>query len=284
MPRFAANLSMLYPELPFLQRFEAAAKDGFSAVEYLFPYAYPLHELQARLRGNGLIQVLLNTPPGGFDPKQSDHAWAAGARGTACVPGLQAQFRAGLAAALTHAQALACPRVHVMVGIRPDTVTAEQAEHTLRDNLLWACPRAQAEGVELLIEPINPRSIPGFYLNRQDHAHRIVQEMRAQTGLNNLKVQMDLFHCQIVEGDLSHKLRTWLPTGQVGHLQIADVPDRHEPGTGEINWPHVFALIDQLSANGATWSGWIGCEYTPKQTQPGGSSRGLSWRNSVLRN
>lgn len=282
MPRLAANLSMLYPELPFLDRFEAAANDGFAAVEYLFPYAYPVAELQARLRGNGLTQVLFNTPPGGLDPALCHEAWAAGARGSACVPGQQAAFRAGVEAALRCAQALQCPRVHVMVGLRAPEVSAEQAETTLLENLLWASKAAQGSGCELLIEPINPRSVPGFFLNRQDHAHRLVQTVNAQTGLNHLKVQMDLFHCQIVEGDLSHKLKTWLPTGQVGHIQIADAPDRHEPGTGEIHWPHLFALIDELTLAGAPWSGWLGCEYTPADSSPGGTTRGLrGWRPSI---
>jgi 2-dehydrotetronate isomerase len=279
MPQFAANLSMLYPELPFLDRFEAAANDGFRAVEYLFPYAHPLPELQARLRGNGLSQVLFNTPPGGLDAALCQEAWAAGARGSACVPGQQAAFRSGLEAALRHADALACPRVHVMVGVRAEAVSPAQAEETLLANLLWASQAALGSGVELLIEPINPRSVPGFFLNRQDHAHRLVQAVNAQTGQNNVKVQMDLFHCQIIEGDLSHKLKTWLPTGQVGHIQIADAPDRHEPGTGEIHWPHLFALIDRLSAEGAPWSGWIGCEYTPADNSAGGTARGLLWRD-----
>lgn len=278
MPQFAANLSMLYPELPFLDRFEAAARDGFEAVEYLFPYGHAPQELSARLRGNGLEQVLFNTPPGGLDASACAQAWADGDRGTACVPGREAEFRAGLQAALAYAEALDCPRIHCMVGLRDAAVPLAAVEQTLQANLVWASSLAEKAGRDLLIEPINPRTVPGFFLNRQDHAHAIVQTVRAQSGLSRLKVQMDLFHCQIVEGDISHKLRTWLPTGQVGHLQIADVPDRHEPGSGEIHWPHVLALVDELSHGPSGWRGWVGCEYIPSDPSPGGTSRGLRWR------
>jgi 2-dehydrotetronate isomerase len=278
MPRFAANLSMLYPELPFLDRFEAAARDGFQAVEYLFPYEHAPGELQARLRGNGLQQVLFNTPPGGLEAAGCQTAWAQGDRGTACVPGREAEFRAGLKAALTYAEALDCPRIHAMVGLRAEDSPPAEAEKTLIENLVWACSQAERAGRDLLIEPINPRSVPGFYLNRQAHAHALVTEVRARTGSQRLKVQMDLFHCQIVEGDLTHQLRRWLPSGLVGHIQIADVPDRHEPGTGEVNWPYLFQVIDDLAQGPHGWSGWIGCEYTPADPTPGGTSRGLgSW-------
>ncbi|MFM2035515.1 MAG: Hydroxypyruvate isomerase [Pseudomonadota bacterium] len=277
MPQFAANLSMLYPDLAFLDRFDAAAGDGFAAVEYLFPYAHSASEIAARLRANGLQQVLFNTPPGGLDAAHCLQAWAAGDRGTACVPGREAEFRAGVQAALAYAEVLDCPRIHCMVGLRAEPTRPQEAEHTLLTNLVWASAQAQASGRDILIEPINPRSVPGFYLNRQDHAHTLVQRVQAESGVRRLKVQMDLFHCQIVEGDLSHKLRTWLPTGQVGHLQIADVPDRHEPGTGEIHWPKVLSLIDELSHGPQGWQGWVGCEYNPADVSPGGTSRGLRW-------
>ena len=272
MPRFAANLSMMYPDLPFLDRFAAAAADGFEAVEYLFPYEHSAQDIAARLKAHGLQQVLFNTPPGGLDAGQCQHAWAAGSRGTACVPGREDEFRAGLQAALRYADALDCPRIHCMVGLRAPDVSECQADQTLLANLRWAAELARGTGRELLIEPINPRSVPGFHLNRQDHAHRLVQEV----GAPHLKVQMDLFHCQIVEGDLSHKLKTFLPTGRVGHLQIADVPDRHEPGTGEVNWPHLFELIDRISQDQG-WQGWIGCEYNPADPSPGGTHRGRKW-------
>ena len=223
MPQFAANLSMMYPELPSLDRFEAAAKDGFTAVEYLFPYAYPAAELAARLKANNLEQVLFNAPPGGTDAASIDAAWANNTRGTASIPGREAEFRAGVHMALAYADALNCPRIHAMVGLRAESASAEAADATLVANLSWAAALAAKAGRDVLIEPINPRSVPGFHLNRQDHAHRIVQAV----GAANVKVQMDLFHCQIVEGDLSAKIAQYLPTGRVGHFQIAEVPDRH---------------------------------------------------------
>ena len=272
MPRFAANLSLMYPELPFLERFEAAKQDGFAGVEYLFPYAHTPAELAARLRAHGLQQALFNLPPGGLTPEAMTRAWEAGDRGTACVPGREAEFRAGLTLALRYAEALDCPRLHAMVGLRAPDTDAQEADRCLLANLRWAAAEAARAGVTLLIEPINPRSVPGFHLQRQDHAHRLVQELDSP----HVQVQMDLFHCQIVEGDLSTKLRQHLPSGRVGHLQIADVPERHEPGSGEVNWPHLFALIDELSTESG-WSGWVGCEYHPADPTPGGTSRGLAW-------
>ena len=277
MPRFAANLTMMYPDLPFLDRFEAAAKDGFKAVEYLFPYAYPANELAARLKGNGLKQVLFNTPPGGTDTEGFAKAWETGSRGTASVPGREAEFRAGFAQALIHAEALDCPRIHAMVGLRADGASAGAADATLIGNLQWAALEATKSGRDVLIEPINTRSVPGFHLNRQDHAHCIVQAV----GAANVKVQMDLFHCQIVEGDLSAKIAQYLPTGRVGHFQIAEVPSRHEPGTGEVNWTHIFQTIDKVSAE-CGWDGWIGCEYNPADASAGGTSRGLAWARPYL--
>ncbi|PUE57365.1 hydroxypyruvate isomerase [Limnohabitans sp. 2KL-17] len=280
MPRFAANLSMMYPDLPFLERFEAAAKDGFKAVEYLFPYAFAAEELSARLRGNGLQQVLFNTPSGGMDSASFTQAWETGSRGTACAPGRETEFRTGFEQALIYAEALNCPRIHAMVGLRangasPDAAAA--ADVTLIGNLQWAAAQAAKAGRDVLIEPINTRSVPGFQLNRQDHAHRIVQAV----GATNVKVQMDLFHCQIVEGDLTAKIAQYLPTGQVGHFQIAEVPNRHEPGTGEVNWTHIFQTIDKVSAE-CGWEGWIGCEYNPADASAGGTSRGLGWVQGYL--
>lgn len=277
MSRFAANLSMMYPDLPFLDRFEAAAKDGFKAVEYLFPYAFPAHELVARLKANGLQQVLFNAPPGGTDTDSFAKAWETGSRGTASVPGREAEFRTGFAQALVYAEALNCPRIHAMVGLRAEGASAEAADATLVSNLQWAALEAAKAGRDVLIEPINTRSVPGFHLNRQDHAHRIVQAV----GAANVKVQMDLFHCQIVEGDLSAKIAQYLPTGRVGHFQIAEVPHRHEPGTGEVNWTHIFQTIDQVSAE-CGWDGWIGCEYNPADATAGGTSRGLGWARAYL--
>jgi hydroxypyruvate isomerase len=275
MPQFAANLSMMYPDMDFLDRFEAAAKDGFKAVEYLFPYAYAAEELAARLKGNGLQQVLFNMPPGGSDPASISQAWEQGVRGTACIPGREAEYQAGVKLAMHYAEVLNCPRIHSMAGLLPSGVTRAQAQDTLVANLKWACQTVKAQGLDVLLEPINPRGIPGFFVNRQDHAHEIL----AQVGEPNLKVQMDLFHCQIVEGDVTTKVERYLPTGNVGHFQIADVPLRHEPGTGELNWPYLFDLIDRVSAE-CGWQGWVGCEYVPADVTQGGTSRGLSWLKS----
>ena len=278
MPRFAANLSLLYTELPFLDRFEAAARDGFEAVEYLFPYAFDLAELLARLKANGLQQVLFNAPPGGTDAPGIDAAWAAGARGTASVPGREAEFRAGVELALRYADALDCPRIHCMAGLLSESAAGADQESAARSvyvsNLRWAATEAAESGRTILIEPINPRDMPRFFLNRQDDAHAIVQEV----GAPNLQVQMDLYHCQIVEGDVAMKLRQYLPTGRVGHLQIAGVPERHEPDVGELNCAYLFEVIDEVAAQ-CGWQGWVGCEYRPRMgAEPGGTSRGLGWR------
>ena len=273
MPRFAANLSMMYPELPFLDRFEAAAKDGFKAVEYLFPYAFAKEELAARLKANGLQQVLFNAPPGGTDAASIDRAWNGGDKGITCIPGREDEFRAGVALALDYAQALGCPRIHLMAGLLPAGVSREAAQRTYVANLRWAAAEAARHGRDVLIEPINTRDIPGFFLNRQDQAHALV----AEVGASNIKVQMDLYHCQIVEGDVAMKIRQYLPTGNVGHFQIAGVPERHEPDIGEVNYPYLFGVIDEVAAQ-CGWDGWIGCEYKPKRGgQPGGTSAGLGW-------
>jgi hydroxypyruvate isomerase len=274
MPQFAANLSLMYPELPFLERFEAAAKDGFKAVEYLFPYAWRSLELAARLKGNGLQQVLFNAPAGGTDADSIALAWdKAGVRGTAAVAGREAEFRTGVQMALDYADALDCPRIHLMAGLVPDDQTREELQPLYVANLRWAAAQAASRGRDVLIEPINTRDVPGFFLNRQDHAHEVV----AAVGAPNLKVQMDLYHCQIVEGDVAMKIRQYLPTGQVGHFQIAGVPERHEPDLGELNYDYLFKVIDEVSAQ-CGWEGWLGCEYRPlKGGQPGGTSAGLGW-------
>lgn len=264
MPKFAANLSMMYPELPFLDRFEAAAKDGFKAVEYLFPYAYEKTELAARLNANGLQQVLFNGPPGD---------WDGGERGIACLPGREDEFLAGIAQALDYAAALGCPRMHVMAGLVPASQERDTLRPTYVSNLRKAAALAAKQGVDLLLEPINTRDIPRFFLNRQDHAHELIAEI----GAPNVKVQFDLYHCQIVEGDVAMKIRQYLPTGRVGHFQIAGVPERHEPDIGEMNYPYLFRVIDEVSAQSG-WDGWVGCEYRPRDGgQPGGTSAGLGW-------
>ncbi len=277
MPQFAANLSMMYPELPFLDRFEAAAKDGFKAVEYLFPYAFEANELAAHLNANGLQQVLFNAPPGGTERASIAKAWDVdGNRGTACIPGREAEFKAGVELAIRYAEALKCPRIHLMAGLIPENLTREDVQATYISNLYWAASTAAKAGLDVLMEPINTRDIPRFFLNRQNHAHEII----GMVGASNLKVQMDLYHCQIVEGDVAMKIRKYLPTGQVAHFQIAGVPERHEPDIGELNYNYLFKVIDEVSEQSG-WKGWIGCEYRPKSGgQPGGTSSGLGWLKS----
>ena len=269
MPRFAANLNWLYAELPFHQRFEAAARDGFKAIELMSPYAWPAAELKALLAAHDLQLVLLNTPPGGTDAASIEAAWASPKKGTACLPGHEAEFAAGLALALGYAQALACPRIHVMAGVLPEGADRQAAHAVYAGNLRHAAAQAVRTGVEVLIEPINTRDIPGYFLSRQDQAHAILDEVSEV----NLKVQMDLYHCQVAEGDLAMKLRRYIPTGRVGHLQIAGAPGRNEPDAGEINYPYLFALLDELG-----YGGWVGCEYKPvRGLASGATPDGLGW-------
>ncbi|MDO9358925.1 MAG: hydroxypyruvate isomerase family protein [Polaromonas sp.] len=274
MPKFAANLSLMYTDLPFLDRFEAAAGDGFKAVEFLFPYAFAATELAARLKGNGLRQVLFNAAPGGTDIASMLHAIdKVGDKGTAAVPGREEEFRAGVLLALEYAEALDCPRIHLMAGQIPEGREREELQPAYVANLRWAAAEAAQRGRQVLIEPINNRDVPRYFLNRQDHAHEIL----AQVGAPNLKVQMDLYHCQIVEGDVAMKIRKYLPTGAVAHFQIAGVPERHEPDIGEMNYPYLFNVIDEVSA-ACGWDGWLGCEYRPRRgAEPGGTSAGLGW-------
>jgi len=258
MPKFAANLSMMYQEHAFLERFGAAAKDGFAGIEFLFPYEHPAAEIRARLADNGLTQALFNGPPGN---------WEAGERGLASLPGREDEFRLGVATALEYARVLGNERVHLMAGlIRPGEDRALHRATYVR-NLEHAAREAAAAGVTIVIEPINTRDIPGFFLNRQDEAHAIC----AEVGAPNLKVQMDFYHCQIVEGDLAMKLRKYI--AGVGHIQIAGVPERHEPDLGEINYPYLFGLMDELG-----YAGWVGCEYRPRA----GTSAGLGWLKAWL--
>jgi hydroxypyruvate isomerase len=264
MPRFAANLSFLYAEWSFLDRFGAAAADGFEAVEYLFPYEHPPEAIAQRLKTHGLTQALFNLPPGD---------WAAGERGMACHPGREAEFAASVQTALRYAQATGCQRLHAMAGLAPAGVDADTRQRTYVTNLKVAARVLAPHGITLLIEPINTRDMPGYHLNLQQQAHDTVAEVAEP----NLKVQMDLYHCQIVEGDVAMKLRQYLPTGRVGHLQIAGVPQRHEPDLGELHHPYLFQVIDELMAAGQ-WDGWIGCEYRPARgAVPGGTSDGLGW-------
>lgn len=253
MPRFAANLSMLYPQHDFLGRFAAAAADGFEAVEYLFPYDFTPQALKQQLSDNGLVQALFNAPPGD---------WAAGERGIASLPGRESEYRSGVERALDYANVLGNDRIHVMAGLLPNEALRERHQAVYLENLAYAAEQAAKAGITVLIEPINTRDMPGFFLNRQDQAQAICKEV----GATNLKVQFDFYHCQIVEGDVISTLRR--DFAGVGHIQIAGVPDRHEPDTGELNYPWLFEEIDRLG-----YTGWIGCEYRPK----GDTSQGLQW-------
>ncbi len=259
MPRFAANLSFLFHEVAFVDRFAAAAQAGFRAGDFAVGYDYPAQELAARARANGLAQVLINAPPGD---------WAAGDRGLAALPGREHEFAAAVVTALRYAQTLSCPRVHVMAGVVAATDPERRARHrsTFVRNLRFAAREAAGQGVELTIEPINHRDIPAYFLTTQAEAHAI----REEVGAANLKVQMDLYHAQVVEGDLSTKLRHWLP--QIGHIQIAGVPGRHEPDVGEVNYYALFALLDELG-----YGGWVGCEYRPLRD----TLTGLRWMEKV---
>lgn len=258
MPRFAANLTMMYREHAFLERFGAAAGAGFKGVEYLFPYDFPATELAARLQEHGLAQALFNAPPGD---------WAKGERGIAALPGREDEFKRSVDTALTYARALGNKKLHVMAGLvgAADDRTRHRAVYL--ENLAYAAQQAAADGVTLVIEPINTRDMPGYLLNRQDDAHAICREV----GAPNLQVLFDLYHCQIVEGDLAMKLKQTI--ANVGHIQIAGVPERHEPDLGEINYPYLLQLIDTLG-----YDGWIGCEYIPT----GKTSDGLGWLQKWL--
>jgi 2-dehydrotetronate isomerase len=269
MPQFAANLSLMYTEQPFLDRFATAARDGFAAVEFLFPYAFEPADIAARLADNGLQLVLFNAPPSGTDRVSMARAWEQQSRGTAAQPGREAEFRAGVHEALRYAEVLGCPRIHVLSGMVPPGVERESLKDLCASNLHWAAAEAARVGRDILIEPINLRDMPRYFLNRQDHAHELLDAVQAP----NLKVQMDLYHCQIVEGDVATKLQRYLPTGRVAHIQVAGVPGRHEPDQGELNYPFLFDTIDALG-----YAGWVGCEYKPAA----GTTAGLVWRDRAL--
>ena len=253
MPRFAANLSMMFNEVPFLDRFAAAAGAGFKGVEYLFPYEHPAEEIAARLREYKLENVLFNLPPGD---------WSKGDRGTTSIPGREEEFRAGVHKALDYAAILGLKRLHAMAGVAPPGADPGALEATYISNLRYAADQFAPHGITLLIEPINTRDIPGFYLNTQ------AQSFATCTAVNrpNIRMQLDLYHMQVMEGDLETKLRKYAP--QCGHIQIASVPKRNEPDTGEVNYTHLFRVIDEIGYNG-----WIGCEYKPA----GKTLDGLGW-------
>jgi len=260
VPKFAANLTMMFTELPFPERFAAAAQAGFAGVEFLFPYAYPAADVARWLKDAGLLNVLFNLPPGDF---------AGGERGIAALPGREDEFRAGVATAISYAQALGTPTLHAMAGLLPvgtGSLPGGSGRATYRavylENLRYAARALGKHGLTLVIEPINTRDIPGYFLNTQGEAHAICKEV----GEPNLKVQMDFYHAQIVEGDLSQTFKTHFPG--IGHVQIASVPERHEPDEGEVNYRHIFSMLD---ASG--YAGWVGCEYRPRAR----TEDGLCW-------
>jgi len=257
MPRLAANLTMLYNDLPFLDRFGAAARSGFKAVEFLFPYAHEPQVVADLLREFRLLLVLHNLPAGD---------WDRGERGIACHPDRVDEFRAGVDKALAYARVLGTPRINCLAGIVPAGVDRQQAHATFVDNLCFAARALHEAGIELLIEPINTFDIPGFFLSRTDQALAIVDEV----GAPNLRVQYDIYHAQRMEGELAATIKKHLP--RIGHIQLADNPARNEPGTGEINYRFLFQWLDQLG-----YSGHIGCEYKPADAGPGGTDKGLAW-------
>ena len=253
MPRFAANLSMLYGEENFLDRFAAAAADGFSGVEYLFPYAYERGILAEKLAACRLEQVLFNLPPGD---------WEKGERGIACHPDRIGEFRDGVGIALDYAAALRCKRLHPMAGIAPEGQSPGRLHDTYVANLAYAAAQARKAGIRIVIEPINTRDMPGFYLNGSRQALDIIDEV----GSDNIFLQFDIYHMQVMEGDLARTIESNL--GRIGHMQLADNPGRNEPGTGEINYPFLFRRLDALG-----YTGWLGCEYRPRA----GTRAGLGW-------
>jgi hydroxypyruvate isomerase len=253
MPKFAANLSLLFNELPFLDRFEAAARAGFEGVEFLFPYEYEPEDIAARLKANGLTQVLFNLHAGN---------WNAGDRGIAIFPNLTAEFRDSVPRAIRYAKALNCKQIHCLAGIAPLNAEHRALRKTYVENLRFAADALDAEGLRLLIEPINTRDIPGYFIDTTAKAADIIESVDAK----NLFLQYDVYHMQIMEGDLAPTISKYLD--KIAHVQIADTPGRHEPGTGEINYPFIFEHLDR-----AGYKGWIGCEYKPKTT----TYESLSW-------
>jgi hydroxypyruvate isomerase len=259
VPRLSANLSLLYPQLPFLERFAAAARARFRGVEYQFPYAWPKEQVAERARAAGVEVVLHNLPAGDA---------ARGDRGLACLPARVSEFREGVERAIEYARAAGCPRLNCLAGLAPAEAAPELVFETLVENVRFAASRLRAAGLLLTLEPINTRTVPGFYLSTTRQALAVLDA----AGADNAFLQYDLFHMQIMEGDLAKTLERLLP--RIGHLQLADVPDRHEPGTGEINFAFLLAHLDRLG-----YRGWIGCEYNPV----GDTDEGLAWARPWLR-
>jgi hydroxypyruvate isomerase len=258
MPRFNANLTLLFNELEFLDRFRAARDAGFKGVEYLFPYAHRKQELAERLQANGLTQVLHNLPAGD---------WAGGERGIACLPDRVGEFQDGVGQAIEYAQALQCRRLNCLAGIAPQGIDPRHARDTLVGNLRFAAAQLKAAGIRLMLEACNTRDVPGFFVNRSRQALDIIDAVAS----DNLFLQYDIYHMQVMEGDLAPTIERNLD--RIGHMQLADNPGRHEPGSGEINYPFLFEFIDALG-----YTGWIGCEYKPA----GSTVDGLAWIKPYL--
>jgi hydroxypyruvate isomerase len=257
MPRFAANLTMLFAEMPFLDRFAAAKAAGFSGVEYLFPYDYDKADLREQLDEHGLVQVLHNLPAGN---------WAAGERGIAVLPDRVDEFRDGVARAISYAKALDCRQLNCLVGIAPRDADSFEMNEVLVENLRFAADALARERIKLLVEPINTLDIPGFFLNKTEQAVQLIADVRS----SNLFIQYDIYHMQVMEGDIARSLQKHLP--RIAHVQLADNPGRNEPGTGEINYPFLFRHLDTLG-----YRGWVGCEYKPKTT----TLDGLGWHAAL---
>lgn len=256
MLKFSANLTMLFTELPFIDRFEAAAKAGFKAVEFWFPYEHTVQEIKEKLDRYNLACVLFNLPPGDFN---------AGERGIACLPGREMEFRASVDKCLEYATILGTPRVHAMAGRMPEGADRARYRKVYVDNLRYAAEKVGRHGIKLMLETVNTRDTPGYFLNHMDEAEQIRQEI----GLDNVKLQFDIYHVQVIEGDVSIRLRNHFP--QIDHIQFANVPARNEPTEGELNYPYLFTLLDGLG-----YSGWLGCEYRPTA----GTVKGLGWIQS----
>jgi hydroxypyruvate isomerase len=260
MPRFSANLSMLFTEHDFLDRFDAAARAGFKGVEYVAPYDHPPEVVAARLQKNGLAQVLSTLPPGD---------WGKGERGIAVLPDRIDEFRKSVDTVISYAKALGCPQVNCLAGIAPEGASYAELEDLFVHNLSHAAKRLEEAGIRLLIEAINTRDIPGFFLNTSRQALKIIDRVAS----NNLYFQYDIYHMQIMEGDLARTIEANL--GRIAHIQLADNPGRHEPGTGEINYPFLFEHLDRIG-----YAGWVGAEYKPQA----GTEAGLGWFRELSSN
>ena len=258
MPQLAANLTMLFTEHPFMDRFEHAARAGFTGVEFLFPYAYEAKDIKRVLEENELKLVLHNLPAGN---------WEAGERGIACDPRRQGEFREGVDRALEYARTLGVGQLNCLVGKAPSDVSEDVVRQTVVENLQFAAKKLKQEGLRLLVEPINTFDIPGFYLNRTVQAAGLLVEV----GADNAYIQYDIYHAQRMEGELTATIEKYLPL--IGHIQLADNPGRHEPGTGEINYQFLLSFIDRIG-----YTGWIGCEYKPATT----TVAGLGWLQSQV--